>query len=188
MSPPRLPCDRFPYGLVSPMNAYARGLRRMLAPPPLTSEFVGMAVYAPASFHDVMDDDVESDGSSIGDVVAPSRPLSRECAMANAPGQPPVVAESLQTHTPPDPYAEALARAQGHGEELRRRRQSHPPPALARSAQHATPRARNPASGAQGHARQHLFFSSIFGALCERGRKLEGSITFSTSWREGCCS
>ena len=81
----------------------------MLVPLPLTSKFVGMAGYAPASFHDVMDDDVESDGSSIGDVVAPTHPLSQECAMANAPGQPPVVAESIQTHTPPDPRTEALA-------------------------------------------------------------------------------
>ena len=67
----------------------------MLASPPLTSEFVGMAGYAPASFHDLMDEDVESDDSSIGDVVAPSHPLSWECAMANAPRQPPVVVESL---------------------------------------------------------------------------------------------
>ena len=67
----------------------------MLAPPPLTSEFMGMASYAPASFHDLMDDDVESDGSSIGDVVASSHPLSRECAMADAPRQPLVVVESL---------------------------------------------------------------------------------------------
>ena len=77
----------------------------MLAPPPLTSEFVGMASYCPVSFHDLMDDDAESDGSSIGDVVAPSHPLSLECAL----GQPPVVVESLQTHTPLDPHAEALA-------------------------------------------------------------------------------
>ena len=67
----------------------------MLAPPPLTSEFVGMVSYAPASFHDLMDDDVVSDGSSIDDVVAPSHPLSRECAMVDILGQPPVVAESL---------------------------------------------------------------------------------------------
>ena len=67
----------------------------MLAPPPLTSEFVGMVGYAPASFHDLVDDEVESDGSSIGDVVAPSHPLSHEWAMADAPRQPPVVAESL---------------------------------------------------------------------------------------------
>ena len=90
----------------------------MLTPPPLTSKFVGMAGYAPASFHDLMDDEVKSDGSSIGDVVAPSHPLSREYAMADALGQPPVVAESLQTHTPLDPRAEALARVQEHGEEL----------------------------------------------------------------------
>ena len=67
----------------------------MLMPPPLTSEFVGMAGYGPASFHDLIDDEVKSDGSSIGDVVAPGHPLSRECAMADALGQPPVVAESL---------------------------------------------------------------------------------------------
>ena len=90
----------------------------MLAPPPLTSEFVGMASYALASFHDLMDDDVESDGNSIGDAMAPSHPLSRECAMANAPEQPPGLAESLQTHTPPDPHADALACAREHGEEL----------------------------------------------------------------------
>ena len=67
----------------------------MLTPPPLTSKFVGMAGYAPASFHNLMDDEVESDDSSISDIVAPSHPLSRECAMADAPGQSPVVAESL---------------------------------------------------------------------------------------------
>ena len=67
----------------------------MLMPPPLTSEFVGMACYAPASFHDLMDDEVESDGYSIDNVMAPSHPLSQECAMADTPGQPPVVAESL---------------------------------------------------------------------------------------------
>ena len=48
----------------------------MLTPPPLTSKFVGMAGYAPTSFHDLMDDEVESDGSSIGDGVARSHPLS----------------------------------------------------------------------------------------------------------------
>ena len=67
----------------------------MMTPPPLTSEFMGMASYAPASFHDLKDDDDESDSSSIDDVVALSHPLSREYAMADAPGQPSVVAESL---------------------------------------------------------------------------------------------
>ena len=76
LSPPRPPCNWFPYGLVSPAEAYAWRLQKMLTPPPLTSEFVGMAGYAPASFHDLMDDEVESDGSSIIDVVAPSHPLS----------------------------------------------------------------------------------------------------------------
>ena len=76
----------------------------MLAPPPLMSEFMGMASYAPTSFLDLMDDDVESDDSSIGD-MAPSHRPSRECSMADALGQPPVEAESLQTHTPLDPHA-----------------------------------------------------------------------------------
>ena len=44
LSPP------FPYGFASPVDACARGLRRMLMPSPLTSEFVGMASYAPTSF------------------------------------------------------------------------------------------------------------------------------------------
>ena len=87
--------DRFPYVLTSPADVYIRGLQRTLVSPPLTSEFVGMAGYALASFHDLMDDEVESDGSSIGDVVAPSNPLSRECAMADTLGQPPMGAESL---------------------------------------------------------------------------------------------
>ena len=64
------------------------------AAPPLTSEFVVMASYAPTCFLDLMDDDVESDGSSIGD-VAPSHRPSRECTMVDASGQPPMVAESL---------------------------------------------------------------------------------------------
>ena len=130
LSPPQLPCNRFPYGLASPANAYARGLQKMLTPPPLTSELVGMTGYAPTSFHDLVDEEVESNGSSIDDIMAPSHPLSRECAMADASGQPSVIAESLQTHTPLDPCAEALARAQKHSEELRQRRQSQPPPTL----------------------------------------------------------
>ena len=96
MSAPQPSYYRFPYGLASPMDAYAQGLRRMLASPPLTSEFVGMASYAPTCFLDLMDDDVESDGSSIGD-MAPSHRPSRECAMADASRQLLVVAESLQT-------------------------------------------------------------------------------------------
>ena len=124
LSLPRPPCDRFPYGLASPADTCTRGLRRTLAPPPLTSKFMGMASYAPTSFHELLDDDVESDGSSISDVVAPSHPLSRECTMVDALGQPPVVAESLQTHTPPNPHAGDLASVREHGRtsrHLRRR-------------------------------------------------------------------
>ena len=57
----------------------------MLTPPPLTSEFVGMASYAPTCFYELVDDEVESDGSSIDD-VAPSHRSSWECAMADIPG------------------------------------------------------------------------------------------------------
>ena len=74
--------------------------------------------------------------------------------MADAPGQPPVVVESAQTHTPLNPHAEALASAQAHAEELRQRRQSQPPPASAQSAQHVAPHAHGLASGVQGHACQ----------------------------------
>ena len=89
----------------------------MLAPSPLTFEFVGMASYAPTTFHKLLDDEGERDGFSIGD-VAPSHRPSRECAMADALGQPPVIAESVQTHTPLDPCVGALAFAQVHTEEL----------------------------------------------------------------------
>ena len=82
----------------------------MRTPLLLTSEFMGMAGYAPASFHDLADEEVESNGSSIGNVTAPGHPLSQECTMVDAPGQPSVIAESLQTQTPPDPRAKALAR------------------------------------------------------------------------------
>ena len=60
-----------PYGLASPADACVWGLRRTLVPPSLTSEFMGMASYALTTFHELLDDEVESDGSSIGD-VAPS--------------------------------------------------------------------------------------------------------------------
>ena len=53
--------------------------------PHLAFEFMGMASYAPTCFLDLMDDDVESDGTSIGD-VAPSHSLSWECAMVDALG------------------------------------------------------------------------------------------------------
>ena len=56
------------------MDAYARGLRRVPAPPAPMSEFMGMVSYAPTSFLDLMDDDGESDSSSIGDMAPSHRP------------------------------------------------------------------------------------------------------------------
>ena len=55
----------------------------MLAPSPLATEFVGTAGYAPAVFHELPDDEDESDSSSIGDVAPRHRP-SYECVMADA--------------------------------------------------------------------------------------------------------
>ena len=78
---------------------------------------MGMASYAPTNFLDLMDDDGESDGSSISD-MAPNHRSSRECAMADALGHPPVEAESSQTRTPPDSRAETLELKREHGEAL----------------------------------------------------------------------
>ena len=125
----------------------------MLTPPPLTSELVGMASYAPTSFHELMDDEVESDDSSIGD-VAPSHRPSRECAMADAPEQPLEVMESSRTHAPPSPHMEAPELTREHEEELRRQWPHQPPTAPARSVHHTAPRAHRPANGAQGRTRQ----------------------------------
>ena len=71
-------------------------------------------------------------------------------ALATHPEQPPVVVESMQTHTPLDPHVGALTFTQGHAEVLRQRRQNQPPPMPTRSVQHVAPYARDPASGAQG--------------------------------------
>ena len=65
-----------------------------------------------------------------------------------------MVAESLQTHTPPDRRAGALALAQEHGEELLQQWQNQRLPMLARLVHHAVPRAHNLMSDARGHARQ----------------------------------
>ena len=63
-----------------------------------------------------------------------------------------MVVESVQTHTPLDPHAGALASVSAHAEELRQRRQNQPPPA--QSVQHVAPHAHGPAGGARGRARQ----------------------------------
>ena len=68
--------------------------------------------------------------------------------MADALGQPPVVTESLQTHTPSDPRAETPTPTQEHGGELRQQRLNQPPTAPARLAPHTVLHAHNPASDA----------------------------------------
>ena len=96
-------------------------------------EFMGNGRNATCHSHEPLDREGVSDDSSVGDMAPHHRP-SRECAMADALGQPPVVVESAQTHIPLDPRAEALVSAQAHVEELRQRRQNQPPPAPAQLA------------------------------------------------------
>jgi len=74
--------------------------------------------------------------------------------MADAPGQPPVLEESLQTHTPPNPRTRTLTLTREHGEELRLRRQNQPPPMSVRSAHRTTSYAHKPVSGARGRTCQ----------------------------------
>jgi hypothetical protein len=81
-----------------------------------------MAGYAPASFHDLCDEELESNGSSTCDTETLGYSLSWECAMADAAEQPPVAVYSHQTHTPTDPRAEARVWAQAYSEGLRWRR------------------------------------------------------------------
>ena len=125
----------------------------MLAPPPLASEFVGMASYAPTYFLDLMDDGGESDGSSIGD-MAPSHCRSQEYAAADAPEQPLGVTESFRTHALPGPHAKTPEITREHGEGLRRQWPHQPPTAPVHSAHHTAPRAHRPVNGAWGRARQ----------------------------------
>ena len=69
--------------------------------------------------------------------------------MADALGQPSVIVEFVQTHTPLDPRAGPLAFVQVHAEELR---QNQPPPMPACSVQHVVPHAHDPVGGAWGQA------------------------------------
>jgi hypothetical protein len=69
LSLPRSPRGRFLFGLTNATSVYARELRKIMSQPPLATEFVGMTGYSPASFHDLYsDDDLMSEGSSIGDL------------------------------------------------------------------------------------------------------------------------
>ena len=99
------------------MDAYARGLQRLLTPPLLTSKFVGMASYAPTCFYELIDDEVESDGSSIGD-VAPSHGPSWGVHYHGCSGTAAGGSKVLFDSHPFRPSCRALALAQEHAEEL----------------------------------------------------------------------
>jgi hypothetical protein len=132
LSPPRSPHGQSLFGLTNAVSVYARELRRALPEPPQATEFVGMTGYSPASFHDLLSDyNLLSEGSSVCNMLSPSCPALRECAMADVQGRQPVLVETEGTHTPPDLRAQAMANTQAHGEDLRRRLQHQlPPPSL----------------------------------------------------------
>jgi hypothetical protein len=114
------PCSRSPFGHTNTASVYAREFRRALPQPSPAIDFVGMTGYSAASFHDLFsDDDLLSEGSSIGDLSPLGCPALRECAMADMQGRQPVPVETEDTHTALDPCAQALANAQAHGEDLR---------------------------------------------------------------------
>jgi hypothetical protein len=90
-----------------------------------------MTGYGPTTFHDLFsDDDLLSEGSSVGDMSSPGYPALREYTVADVQGRQPVPVETEYTHTLPGPRAQALANAEAHGEDLRQRRQHQPPPEL----------------------------------------------------------
>ena len=72
--------------------------------------------------------------------------------MVDALGQPPLVTESLQTHTPSDPRAETPALTREHGEELQQQWLNQPPTTPVRSAPHTTLCAHKLVSDARGRA------------------------------------
>jgi hypothetical protein len=128
LSPPRSLRGQSPFGLTNTASFYARELRRGLPQPPPATEFMGMTGYSPASSHNLFsNNDLLSEGSSIGDVSSPGYPALRECAMADVQGQQPVLVETEDMHTLPDLRAQALANTQAHGEDLRQRQQHQLP-------------------------------------------------------------
>jgi hypothetical protein len=59
-----------------------------MSQPPLATEFAGMTGYSLASFHDLFsDDDLLSEGSSVGDVSSFGCPALRECTIADVQGR-----------------------------------------------------------------------------------------------------
>jgi hypothetical protein len=80
--------------------------------PPRASEFMGMMVPDPTSFHDILsDDDLLSEGSSVSNLSPLGCPMLWECTMVDMQGRQPVPVETEDTHTPPDPRVQAMANA-----------------------------------------------------------------------------
>jgi hypothetical protein len=109
---PHSPRGQLSFFLTNAAGACARELLRAKPPPSLVTKLVGMTGYGPTSFHDLLfDDDLLTEGSSIGDVSSPGYPGLRECSMADVQGKRPKPVKTEDTHTPADLCARALANA-----------------------------------------------------------------------------
>jgi hypothetical protein len=74
--------------------------------PLLVTKLMGMTGYGPALFHDLLsDDDLLTEGSSIGDVSSLNCPTLRECTVVDVQGPQTVLLETGDTHTSPEPRA-----------------------------------------------------------------------------------
>jgi hypothetical protein len=119
LSPPHSPRGRSLFCLTNAVSVYTKEFRKALPQPPPAIEFMGMMRYGPASFHNLFsDDDLLSEGSSVGDLSPLGCPTLQECAMVDMQGRQPVPVETEDTHTPPDPRTQTVANAQAHGENL----------------------------------------------------------------------
>jgi hypothetical protein len=112
LSPLHSQCGQFLFGLTNSTSIHARELPRTMPLPLLATKLVGMMGYGSASFHDLLsDDDLLTEGFSVGDVLSLGCLVLRECGMADVQGPQPVPVESGDTHTPPDLRAQTLANA-----------------------------------------------------------------------------
>ena len=125
---PRSFSERLPFGVRNAASVYAREVRKAAQGFQLASQFVRMTEIYPNSVHDLLCfEDPLSDSSSTGDYILEGTSTTPfMCAMADG-DPPPEVMPSEQTHTPADHREQALANAQTHGEDLRRRQQTPPP-------------------------------------------------------------
>ena len=125
---PRSFSERLPFGLRNAASVYAREVRKATQGSQSTPQFVDMTESYPDSVHDLLCfEDPLSDSSSTGDnrLEGTSVPPFM-CAMANGDPLPEVVSPE-QTHISADQRERALADAQAHDEDPRRRRQTPPP-------------------------------------------------------------